>query len=195
MIDTTSTPADRARRRGRRRSPARASRRHHDRVRVNGTLVTPAAVTSTDAAIARDAAGGLRAGLNPCRSCTRSPLGDPPTPHPGVGFESNVAALVLAPQITTAPPVTVAAGGTLTLDVEPPVGREQRVAVLLGDEALAVAPRPPSDPAASASCGRRSAPISRPARTCSASRSTAPSARCESTTTQAARPSSSTSAR
>jgi hypothetical protein len=39
----------------------------------------------------------------------------------------------------------------LTLSVTPPVGREQRVVVLIGDSALAVPPRPPTAPATSSS--------------------------------------------
>ena len=94
---------------------------------------------------------GLKAGLNPLQVVHEVLLGDPPVQHAGVGFESNVAALVVAPQITTIAPVVASAGGTLTLAVKPDVGREQRVAVLVGETALAVPPRKPTDPPTSAS--------------------------------------------
>ena len=41
--------------------------------------------------------------------------------------------VMVLPRITTALPVSVAAGATLTLNVAPDVGRRQRVALLVGD--------------------------------------------------------------
>src|SRR5262249_19804728 len=77
----------------------------------------------------------------------------PPVLHPDAGFESNVAAFVLAPNFTAPPPAAVAHGGTLTLDVAPPVDREQRAGVLLVETAnpprtitIPSVPRPVVDP-------------------------------------------------
>jgi len=118
---------------------------------VGGIEVTPAAGDVSDNAISVTLPAGLRAGVNPLQVLHEVPVGDPPVVHVGVGFESSVAALALAPAVTTAQPITVARDATLTLDVAPPIGRDQRVSVLVGDVALAVPPRPPSAPATSAS--------------------------------------------
>jgi hypothetical protein len=53
------------------------------------------------------------------------------------GFESNPIAFILRPQITTAPPISVAQGATLTLSVAPPVSQRQRVSLLLGEQTIA----------------------------------------------------------
>ena len=58
--------------------------------------------------------------------------------EPHRGFDSNVAPFILQPAITTATPVTVARGATLTLDVAPPIGREQSVALLLNNDTQSV---------------------------------------------------------
>jgi hypothetical protein len=63
-----------------------------------------------------------------------------------VGFESNVAAFVLAPRITTVPPISVAQGATLSLSVTPPVGRGQRVVLLVGNQPIALPARAITDP-------------------------------------------------
>lgn len=117
------------------------------RVRVAGQIVDPAPGDVSDTRVTVVLPAGLRAGVNPVQVVQEIALGEPPVVHPGAGSESNVAALVLAPVITTAAPVTVAAGATLTLDVTPAVGRDQRVAVLIGEQALTVPQRPPTDPA------------------------------------------------
>lgn len=115
-------------------------------VRAGGIVVAPApgAVSGTSVTVTLPAA--LRAGVQPVQVVHQVDLGEPPVPHPGVGVESNVAAFVVLPRIVSPTPVSVARGATLTLDVEPPVGREQRAAVLLGRVALPVAARPPTDP-------------------------------------------------
>lgn len=53
--------------------------------------------------------------------------------HRNVGFESNIAAFVLAPRITQPPKATVFRGGVITLTISPGVGIEQRVALLLNN--------------------------------------------------------------
>ena len=88
---------------------------------------------------------GLLAGVNTVQVVHSLDFGTPNEPHRG--FASNVAAFMLAPQITTATPITVARGNTLTLSVTLPVGRSQRVALLLGERTISIPDRPASDPA------------------------------------------------
>jgi hypothetical protein len=118
-------------------------------VLIGGIEVTPGAGEITDNAISVTLPAGLRAGINPLQVIHGVPVGDPPVTHSGVGFESNVVALVLVPTVTNASPISAARDTTLTLAVAPPVGRGQRVLVLVGDIALAVPPRPPNAPATS----------------------------------------------
>jgi hypothetical protein len=70
--------------------------------------------------------------------------------EPHRGFESNVAAFILQPLITTTPPFTATHGGILTLDFSPPIGREQSVALLLNSATnnyvIQLPTRPPTDP-------------------------------------------------
>jgi hypothetical protein len=54
--------------------------------------------------------------------------------EPHRGFESNAAPFILQPNIMTVMPVTVAQGATLTLDLSPPIGREQSVDLLLNSD-------------------------------------------------------------
>jgi hypothetical protein len=84
--------------------------------------------------------------VNTVQAVQQINLGTPGDPHGG--FESNVAPFILAPQITTAPPINVKRGETLTLDISPSVGSTQRVNLLLGDRSIAIPPRPPGQPAA-----------------------------------------------
>jgi hypothetical protein len=121
------------------------------RVRIDGRVVAPPDAQMTDRAVLVALPVGLAAGITPVQVVHEIQLGDPPVPHPGVGTESNVAAFVLAPEITTGSPVLVSAGDTLALGVRPGVGRDQRVAVLIGDTVLGVPPRRPTDPATSTS--------------------------------------------
>ena len=80
------------------------------------------------------------AGVTSIRISQQIRMGTPPTPHRG--WESNVAAFVLIPVITTAPPITVARGSTLTLAVAPPVSRSQQVAIVLNSQEIIIPPRP-----------------------------------------------------
>jgi hypothetical protein len=102
--------------------------------------------TASDEQLEVKLPAGLRAGVNTVQVVQELTLGTPPTPHPGVGFESNVAAFVLAPRITTAPPISVAQGATLSLSVTPPVGRGQRVVLLVGNQPIALPARAITDP-------------------------------------------------
>jgi hypothetical protein len=116
------------------------------KVRVGGILREPPPEDVDDSQLTVVLPGGLRAGVNPVQVVHEIELGEPPAPHPGAGFESNVAAIVLAPLVTSAPPISVAAGATLTLAIAPAVAREQRVAVLIGERRITVPPRAPTDP-------------------------------------------------
>jgi uncharacterized protein DUF4255/IPT/TIG domain-containing protein len=91
----------------------------------------------------------LTAGINTVQVIHQTQLGDPPVPHAGI--ESNQAAFMLVPTILPGAPATIARGATLTLPLSPPVGRAQRVALLLGDRAIPIPPRLPDTPAPAAS--------------------------------------------
>ncbi|WP_322486839.1 DUF4255 domain-containing protein [Chloroflexus sp.] len=83
----------------------------------------------------------LRAGVQTVQVVHRLQLGTPPTPHRGV--ESNVAAFILSPMVSaTAGPRDGNGNVTLTFTLTPPVGKQQRVMLLL-DETPPPANRPP----------------------------------------------------
>jgi hypothetical protein len=93
----------------------------------------------------------LLAGVNTVQVIHELDFGIPSEPHRG--FESNVAAFVLAPRITTTPEpprdaILATRGAPLLLALEPPVGPSQQVRLLIGDRAILLAPRPPTDPPA-----------------------------------------------
>ena len=89
----------------------------------------------------------LLAGVNTVQVAHQLNFGTTQEPHRG--FESNVAAFMLAPRITTptTPPISVARGSSLALSLNPAVGRSQRVRLLVGDSAILLPARPPSAPA------------------------------------------------
>jgi hypothetical protein len=70
--------------------------------------------------------------------------GFPSEPHRGL--ESNVAAFILSPQITTPAPIAAARNTTLTLAIAPPVGRAQRAALLVGSGTINIPARPTPGP-------------------------------------------------
>jgi hypothetical protein len=72
------------------------------------------------------------------------------TSDPHRGVESNVAAFVLSPQITTAAPIAAARNTILTLTIDPPVGRAQRAALLVGSGTIFIRARPAAGPATTA---------------------------------------------
>ena len=72
-------------------------------------------------------AGIFQPGVQSLQVLHQIPMGTPPTPHSGV--ESNVFAFVLQPNIT----LPNVAGGTITLNVDPLVGRSQQVVLLLNE--------------------------------------------------------------
>jgi hypothetical protein len=73
----------------------------------------------------------------------------PASPAPHTGFASSPAHFQLIPTITNAPPVTVARGSILTLQLSPSVGRTQRATLYIGDNALPIEERKVSAPATS----------------------------------------------
>ena len=89
----------------------------------------------------------LLAGIRMVQVSRAVSFGVPTDPHAGV--QSNPATFMLLPQIVT-PPATIARGATLSLTVNPPVGRRQRAAVLIGGQSVEIEPRPLSAPETSA---------------------------------------------
>jgi Pvc16 N-terminal domain len=116
------------------------------RIRFGDTVVAPdpAAVRATHIDVPLPPI--LSAGVNTVQVVHELELGDPQTLHHGV--ESNIAPFVLRPLITTPAPLTIAAGATLTVDVEPPVGPAQRISLLVGESELPIPPRDPATAAA-----------------------------------------------
>ena len=110
------------------------------------TLVDPTSIT--DSQLVATLPTGLPAGVNTVQVVQPLIFGTPADPHSG--FESNVAPFMLAPQITTPPPLTVKAGTTLTLGVNPPVGRAQRATLVVGARSILVPARPAAGPPTSA---------------------------------------------
>jgi hypothetical protein len=101
-----------------------------------GDPVVPVSVT--DRRITLTVPADHPAGMTGVRVVHRLAMGEPPLPHRG--FESNVAACIIVPKITTPTPVTVAHGATLTLAFEPAVSRTQRLSILIGDREVVVTP-------------------------------------------------------
>jgi hypothetical protein len=109
-------------------------------------LVDPS--TISDSQIGATLPGGLSAGVNTVQVVQQLVFGMPADPHSG--FESNVVPFMLAPQITTPPPLSVKVGTTLTLAVNPPVGRSQRASLVIGAQSITIPARPATGPATTA---------------------------------------------
>jgi hypothetical protein len=110
---------------------------------------------------------GLRAGARTVRVVHRTMMGTPPSPHAGV--ESNAVSFVLRPQIITPVNADVQGSdaqprsGEVTVQLNPEVGRTQRVTLLLNERhppegpppprsySFEAPPRPPTGPETSAS--------------------------------------------
>ncbi|HTQ30648.1 MAG TPA: Pvc16 family protein [Opitutaceae bacterium] len=86
----------------------------------------------------------LPAGVRSVRVVRRVSFGVSTDPH--AGYSSNSLQFFFVPTITTAPPITAAVNTTLSLAVTPPVGREQQVALMVGDYAAPLPARPPTAP-------------------------------------------------
>jgi hypothetical protein len=89
--------------------------------------------------------GDLQPGLHSVQVVQRVDFGTGLTSDPHRGVESNVAAFVLAPQIT-ASPTTVARGDDLVVGVEPAIGSAQRTTLLVGNGTISIPARPADDP-------------------------------------------------
>jgi hypothetical protein len=111
----------------------------------DGTSVSPDTVQ--DAAVRVTIPASLPAGVRGVQVTRQLRFGSPGDPHRGV--QSNLASFVLLPTLV-APPAAAQVGTTLTLTVNPPVGRRQRAAVLIGSQSIEIDPRPASAPASSA---------------------------------------------
>ena len=100
------------------------------KVKFGETLAVPA--TMNDQKITVVLPATLQPGVRTAQVIHDFNFGTAHEPHRG--FDSNVAPFILQPTITTATPVTVARGATLTLDFAPPIGREQSVSLLLSND-------------------------------------------------------------
>ncbi len=119
------------------------------RLKFGDILADPATVTERQITVALPAS--LQPGVRTVQVIHDFDFGTPNEPHRG--FESNVVPFILQPTITTAPPFTAARGGTLTLSLAPPIGREQSVALLVGDHAIPLPTRLPTGPPAASTFG------------------------------------------
>lgn len=115
-------------------------------VLVDDTEIVPNDDKVTDTRIIVPVPSDLQPGLHSVQVVQRVDFGTGLTSDPHRGVESNVAAFVLAPQITTASPITAARNSTLTLAIDPPVGRAQRVALLAGSNTISIDARDASGP-------------------------------------------------
>jgi hypothetical protein len=103
-------------------------------VRVGGVTVTPSAAQITDLEITLPVPPGVPAGIQGVQVIQPFEMGAPPAPHEGV--ESNAAPFVFRPTITD--PVTTAPGSgagivDVTVPLDPPVGKAQRVVLLMNE--------------------------------------------------------------
>jgi uncharacterized protein DUF4255/IPT/TIG domain-containing protein len=119
------------------------------KVRIDTTNVAPDKATDQEVQVTLPV--GLSAGVKRLQLVQELELGTPPAVHAEAGIESNVAAFVLVPRITTLPPINVAPGANLTLAVEPPVEKRQRVVLLAGDRTINLPARAVTDPATNSS--------------------------------------------
>jgi uncharacterized protein DUF4255/IPT/TIG domain-containing protein len=111
----------------------------------DGTSVPPDTVQ--DAVVRVTIPPTLLAGVRGVQITRKVRFGSPGDPHQGI--QSNLASFMLLPTLL-APPASTKVGTTLTLTINPPIGRRQRAAVLIGSQSVEIDPRPSSAPAASA---------------------------------------------
>lgn len=112
---------------------------------VNFGVASAEPLMLSDQRITVIAPPNLTAGVNTLQVVQALGFGTTVEPHQG--FASNVAAFVLAPRITTAPPIDVKRGDSLALALNPAVGRAQRAVMLVGDRTIQIPPRPATGPA------------------------------------------------
>ena len=122
------------------------------RVLIDGSLeLTPADDRTTAARVTVPLPASLQPGLHFAQVVHRIDFGSGTPAEPHRGVESNGAAFVLAPRISTPAPISAPRNGTLTLGITPPVGRAQRVTLLAGGRTIPIAARPAAGPAQTAS--------------------------------------------
>jgi Pvc16 N-terminal domain len=97
------------------------------RLRMASGEITPALDKLHDEDITVPLPAGLRAGVNSVQVVQKLKLGVPPVEHSG--FESNVAAFVLAPKLTT----ITASAASFKIGVDPTLRARQRVTLLLNN--------------------------------------------------------------
>ena len=85
----------------------------------------------------------LQSGIRTVQVARNINFGAPTDPHGAL--LSDPATFMLVPTIVS-PPATVAVGATLTLTINPPVGRRQRAVLLIGAQSVEIEPRPLSAP-------------------------------------------------
>ena len=110
----------------------------------DGTSVAPN--TLQDGVVRVTIPPALLAGVRGVQITRSVRFGSPGDPHQGV--QSNLASFMLLPTLVT-PPANTQVGTTLTLTINPPVGRRQRAALLIGSQSVEIDPRPASAPATS----------------------------------------------
>jgi hypothetical protein len=110
----------------------------------DGTVVTPDLVQG--AVVRVTIPSTLFAGMRGVQVTRRVTFGSAGDPHQGI--HSNLASFMLLPTLVT-PPATTQVGTTLTLTVNPPVGRYQRAILLIGGQSIEIGSRPGSAPATS----------------------------------------------
>jgi hypothetical protein len=89
----------------------------------------------------------LMAGVRTIRVIRNVQFGSPGDPHPA--FSSLPAQFLLMPAITNPSPLLATVPTTLAVNVSPAVARTQKAALLVGDFAVELDARPPTDPAIS----------------------------------------------
>jgi hypothetical protein len=106
-------------------------------IRIGEFEISPSPENLTRDSITVTLPAGLRAGILGLQVVHKILMGKPPVPHRGV--ESNVFPFILSPRITG---VTVSSlindgsdnmSGDITLDIDPEVGKKQRVIMLLNE--------------------------------------------------------------
>jgi hypothetical protein len=113
-------------------------------VQFDGMLPLVPAASVQDSCVRVKMPATLPAGVRGVRVVRQVSFGVSTDPH--AGYSSNTLQFLYVPTITTPPPITAAVNTTLALMVTPPVGREQQVALMVGDYSVALPARPPSDP-------------------------------------------------
>ena len=111
-------------------------------IRIDGGAA-PDPLSVEDAAIVVGLPPAIEAGVHALQVVHEQLMGEPPVPHTGVS--SNLAAFVLQPEIT-APPQFVPGGdqGFVRVNIDPAVGSDQRLLLLLNERF--VVSSPPPDP-------------------------------------------------